>query len=84
MQPTTIVRRAMYAAGASKWGVFTNQYEKCRTVKMYGEDDAFNQSVIDAILALNIPGLTVKVLPSKRVYGGYGTFRPSIIARIPR
>jgi len=86
MRPTTLVRRAMYAQGASKWGVFTNSYEKCHTIKMYGDTDKYNQQVVAAIAALGIPGLTVKVLANKRIYAGCGVskFRPSIIARIPK
>jgi len=78
---TTLVRRALRAAGVRMgFNVFTNKYKTCRTVKMYGSDNAaIDAQCIDAVKALEIPGLTVK---QRDCCTHYGT-RTSIIFRLP-
>ena len=77
---TTLVRRALKATGANTFYIFTNKYDTCRTVKMYGSDNAaFNEKCIAAVQALNISGLTVKQHDRDSFYGT----RSSIIFRLP-
>lgn len=66
IRPTLLVRHIMYSHGGgdTKWGVFTNKYDKCHTVKMYAfKEEKRNQNLaadITYILnALKIP-FTIK------------------------
>lgn len=50
--PTVAVRRLMRAHGARSWGVYTNKYDKCRTVKCYTGQIKFFHSFMDDLKAL--------------------------------
>jgi hypothetical protein len=81
---TTMVRRALKAAGVRNEYIFTNKYETCRTVKIYGTGHAaYDARRIAAVEALNIPGLTVKTRVSSRPVFSFYSASPSIIFRLP-
>lgn len=50
--PTVAVRRLMRAHGVRSWGVFTNKYKHCRTVKCYTGQIKFFHSFMDDLKAL--------------------------------
>ena len=53
VRPTTIVRQVMYKHGRRKqWGVFTNLYAKCHTVKCYAAGSATDSAMIEEIKAV--------------------------------
>lgn len=86
IKATTFIRKAINNTldkhGVSS-GIFTNLYDTCRTVKVYGtHNDKANADIVHnmELLAQIIPGLTVKV----RSQAGYRGVTYSIIVRIPR
>ena len=58
IRPTEVVRRLMYAHGASPSRTFTNSYDNCRTVKCYvrqiRDADAFARDLLDMYTKLEL------------------------------
>lgn len=78
---TTVVRHIFQnwreANGRSRWGVFTNCYDTCRTVKVYGKAP---QEVLDQIAKVaKLHGFTYTV----RYHYSNRQPMPSTIVRIP-
>jgi hypothetical protein len=55
MRSTTIVRKLMQQYRNKNYGVWTNKYDTCRTVKCYGIDDKMIAAITNALNAKNIP-----------------------------
>jgi len=82
IRPTQAVRRLMQVHGAPSWGVYTNKFEKCRTVKCYASRvhlDSFFMDLKALYAELGYGKPQVKVIPS------YSEYRDcaSLIVRIP-
>lgn len=73
---TTAIRAVMRNQG--KRNIFTNKYEKCRTVKVYGSISARAVSAIQDIANRANKDITIKTKPAPRWYGGIVT-----IVRVP-
>lgn len=78
-----IVRKALRNRGVSNALIYTNVYKQCKTVKTYSMDPVTDEAIIRdmELLTQMIPGLTVKVLPSRNVVR---RCPDSIIIRLPR
>jgi hypothetical protein len=72
VRPTSVVRSVMYSYGKHKELVFTNSYERCRTVKCYGYNAEMAEVIGHALRALGVKEFSVK------------SFHRSTIVRIPR
>lgn len=83
IRPTEVVRRLMRAHGASQHMIWTNTYEKCRTVKCYAKQikdiKQFERDLTDMYYKLE--------LGCPQMYGtpSYSPFRntEAVIVRIP-
>ncbi len=73
---TTAIRAVMRNQG--KRNIFTNKYEKCRTVKVYGTVDECACKAIQDIANRANKDITIKTRPAPRWYGGVVT-----IVRVP-
>jgi len=79
MRSTLLVRCLMTAHG--KHSIWTNKYEKCRTVKCYaGNND--NSLICGLVSALNAAGIDFTLKITEPVAHKY-SIRPSIIVRLP-
>lgn len=73
---TTAIRAVMYNQGKTR--IFTNKYEKCRTVKVYGTVNESACKAIQDIAKRANKDITIKTRPAPRWYGGVVT-----IVRVP-
>jgi len=80
IRPTTLVRNIMKKYGKDSSLVFTNSYEKCRTVKCYGGSEEMELTIRNELTAAGVMGYTIK----RRPYNRFGYTAASFIVRIPR
>lgn len=79
IRPTLIARSVMRNAG--KVLIFTNSYDKCRTVKCYGGSDKLTSRLTEALNAAGVKDFKVKVQRS----GGFYSDKENVtIVRIDR
>lgn len=83
VRPTTLVRSVMRKFGVPTYMMFTNNYEKCRTVKCYrlhGLDvEALYDEICNVLRQAGCRGFSLR-LPE-----GHHSYRPgSFIVRIPK
>ena len=81
--PTTLVRSVMRKFGVPTYMMFTNNYEKCRTVKCYRLNDldigAMYDEIADVLRQAGVRGFSLRLPES------HYSFRPgSFIIRIPK
>jgi hypothetical protein len=81
IRPTTLVRNIMKSFGKNQGLIFTNTYEKCRTVKCYGGSPELELAIRNELTAAGVSGYSIKRRPFT-TWGGYTT--TSFIVRIPR
>ena len=81
IRPTVLVRNIMKKYGKDSFLIFTNSYEKCRTVKCYGGSPEMELTIRNELTAAGVSGYSIKRRPFTQ-WGGYTT--TSFIVRIPR
>ncbi len=81
IRPTVLVRNIMKSYGKDQFLIFTNSYEKCRTVKCYGGSKEMELAIRNELTAAGVSGYSIKRRPFTK-WGGYTT--TSFIVRIPR
>lgn len=83
IRPTVLVRNIMKSYGKEQELIFTNSYEKCRTVKCYGGSPEMELAIRNELTAAGVSGYSIKRRSfTKWGWGGYTT--TSFIVRIPR
>ena len=84
IRPTEVVRRLMRAHGASQHMIWTNSYEKCRTVKCYAgqlkDEEAFRSDLLEMFTKLELGCPQVYRTESYSVHRNTA----AMIVRIPR
>ena len=84
IRPTEVVRRLMYAHGASPVLTYTNSYKRCRTVKCYAgqlkDEEAFKRDLLDMFTKLELGCPQVYRTESYSVHRNTS----AMIVRIPR
>ena len=82
IRPTQIVRAVMRKAGVETYEMFTNSYEKCRTVKCYarGDLDSIMSNIRQALIKAGVQDFKIHSRPSPYWCAGVD----SLIVRIPR
>jgi len=84
IRPTEVVRRLMYAHGASTYMTFTNSYKRCRTVKCYAgqlrDEEAFKRDLLEMFTKLELGCPQVYRTESYSVHRNTA----AMIVRIPR
>lgn len=87
IRPTTLVRSIMRKFGIPTYMMYTNSYDKCRTVKCYRVGDLDSIEGVEALYKEIKKALTKAGVKgfSLRLPEGHYSFRPgSFIIRIPR
>jgi len=83
IRPTQIVRSVMRQYGKPSYMIYTNRYEKCRTVKCYSRDSAHDliMDIRQTLIKSGVNDFSIKTIPA-RVWGRMGSLQ-SLIVRIP-
>lgn len=81
IRPTVLVRNIMKNYGKDQELIFTNSYEKCRTVKCYGGSPEMELAIRNELAAAGVSGYSIKRRPFTKWAGVTST---SFIVRIPR
>ena len=85
VRPTQIVRSVMRRYGKKSYMIYTNAYEKCRTVKCYSRDSALELigDIRTALCKAGVTKFSIKTIPSSQWMGRCSGLS-SLIVRIPR
>lgn len=88
VRPTQIVRSVMRAHGKPTYMIYTNAYEKCRTVKCYSRGNVIELigDIRTALIKAGVEKFSIKTIPSTSWANRYSKDNPlsSLIVRIPR
>lgn len=85
VRPTAAVRAILRDNGFDESSMYTNKYDTCRTVKLYGSIDAtIEADILDTMKVLGVQGVTVKRHTYSGIFGTAVRGRPVTIVRIPR
>jgi hypothetical protein len=82
IRPTVIVRNVMRTFGRPSYAIYTNKYEKCRTVKCYaqGEYVKMMAAIKAELIGAGVTDFEVKVYKD----GNSSAWNvPAVIVRIP-
>ena len=83
IRPTVLVRNIMKSYGKIHFEIFTNKYNKCRTVKCYEGSAEMELAICKELSAAGVRDYSIKRRQHKdRIWGGYMPM--SFIVRIPR
>jgi len=85
IRPTTLVRNIMKSFGKNEYLIFTNSYEKCRTVKCYAYGNRDTEMELVIRNELTAAGVSNYEIKRRRGFPASGrTAGGSFIVRIPR